>query len=82
MGKHGRPRGPNQRAVRRGGWRENQIGPSAPRLQGGPDITNPAGEKGGAGLTQLQHDPRRAREAAAGAAAAASTLAAGTVGSR
>lgn len=47
VGKHRRPRGPNQRAVRRGGRRATQIGPSAPRLQGEPDITNPAGEEGG-----------------------------------
>ena len=60
--------------------RATQIGPSAPRLQGEPDITNPSGEEGGAGLSQLQRDPRGARDAAG--RAAASTNAAGTVGSR
>lgn len=80
MGEHRRPGGPNQRAVRGGGMRATQIRPSVPRLQGGLDITTPAGEEGDAGLSRLQRDPRRARDAAA--AAAANTLTARTLGSR
>lgn len=44
-----------------------QIGPSAPLLQGGPGVTNPFGEEGAAGLSPLQRDPWRARDAAAAA---------------
>lgn len=68
MGEHNEPSGPNQRAVWRGGKRATEIGPSAPRLQGGPGVTNPSGEEGDAGLSRLQHDTWRLRDAAAAAA--------------
>lgn len=48
LGKHRRPGGPNQRAVRRGGRRATQIGPSAPRLQGGTGHYQPGRRGGGA----------------------------------
>lgn len=54
---------------RRRGCRGNRTLPTRPE------------RRGGAGLSQLQRDPRRARDTAS-PAAAASTLAAGTVGSR
>lgn len=47
--------------------RATQIGPSAPRLQGGPGVTHPFGEEGAFGLSPLQRDPWRARDAAAAA---------------
>lgn len=47
-----------------------QIGPSAPLLQGAPGVTNPFGEEGAAGLSPLQRDPWRARDAAAAVAEA------------
>lgn len=67
VGEHREPNGPNQRALRRGGLKAIQIGPSAPLLQGGPGVTNPFGEEGAAGLSPLQRDPWRARDAAAAA---------------
>lgn len=44
--------GPNQRAPRRGPHRAAQSGPSAPRLQGAPGVTNaePRGAEGSAGV--------------------------------
>lgn len=65
VGRHTEPSGPNRRAVRRGGMRATQIGPSEPRLQGGPGVTNPSGEEGAAGLRRQQRYPWRARDAAA-----------------
>lgn len=55
-----RPQGPQE---------GNQIGPLAPRLQGEAGITNPSAEEGGAGPSQLQRDPGKARDGAANATA-------------
>ncbi|XP_012882029.1 PREDICTED: phospholipid-transporting ATPase FetA-like [Dipodomys ordii] len=73
-GKGGRDRGRrgrNQRAVRRGGSRTAESGPSASRPQGGPGVTNRSGKEGGAGARRRPRDPGRTRNAAANAANAA-----------